>query len=55
MKNNLSPKFLCLIFIFTFLTGCFATTAKYKAALDTWIGHSSDRLVEKMGSSKCSL
>lgn len=49
MKNNLSPKFLCLIFVCTLLTGCFATTAKYKAALDTWIGHPSDKLVERWG------
>ena len=49
MKKTLSAKIICLFFLSLFLTGCFATTAKYKAALDTWIGHSSDKLVEKWG------
>ena len=49
MKKTLSAKIICLFFLSLFLTGCFATTAKYKAALDTWIGHSSDKLVERWG------
>ena len=42
-------KVIGFIFISLFLTGCFATTAKYEEALDSWIGHTEDHLVTKWG------
>ena len=42
-------KVVSLIFISLFLTGCFATTAKYEEALDSWVGHTEDHLVTKWG------
>ena len=44
MKNIIS-----FIFISLFLSGCFATTAKYEEALDSWVGHTEDHLVTKWG------
>jgi hypothetical protein len=44
MKNIIS-----LIFISLLLAGCFATTAKHEAALQSWIGHTEDHLVTKWG------
>ncbi len=49
MKKRLITKILGFAFISILLTGCFATTAKYEASLDTWMGHSSDELVERWG------
>ena len=42
-------KIVGLIFISLFLTGCFATTAKYEEALDSWVGHTEDHLVTRWG------
>tara|TARA_B100000989_G_C19253294_1_gene349007 strand:- start:42 stop:437 length:396 start_codon:yes stop_codon:yes gene_type:complete len=49
MKKNWITKFLTTILISILLTGCFATTEKHEAAVKSWVGHSSDHLVEKWG------
>ena len=42
-------KLLGMFVIGFLLSGCFATTAKYEAALNSWVGHTEDHLVEKWG------
>ena len=42
-------KLLGILVLGFLLSGCFATTAKYEAAINSWIGSSEDELVESWG------
>jgi hypothetical protein len=42
-------KLLGIIVLGLLLTGCFATTGKYEAALESWVGGSEDALVSSWG------
>ena len=42
-------KILATVVLGFLLTSCFATTAKYESALDTWMGQTEDHLIEKWG------